>query len=316
MVPALTKMRWPRVRDPATPSHRDDPMAPSPYWGDKPIWDSRTSNHNPMMDERGRVWFTARIRPFDNPDYCKKGSEHPSARVFPLARSTRHLSMYDANSGRFTLISTCFPTHHLVFAEDANQTLWTSSGGAGNQVLGWLDRKRFDETGDEARAQGWTPLVVDANGNGKRDAWVEPKEPLDPKRDKRLAIGLYAVAVNPQDGSVWGTALGFPAMSCASRPGPIRRTPRSPRSSSRRCPVWIVTSRATPFTIFHTLSDPANSRIAVRGSTIASDCGSRTTSASANSPARSAPSVLSTSASNHSERVASSSAGLMRVTFA
>jgi len=28
------------------------------------------------------------------------------------------------------LISTCFPTHHLVFAEDANHTLWTSSGGA------------------------------------------------------------------------------------------------------------------------------------------------------------------------------------------
>ena len=130
------------VRDPATPSHRDDPMAPSPYWGDKPIWDSRTSNHNPMMDERGRVWFTARIRPFDNPDYCKKGSEHPSARVFPLARSTRHLSMYDANSGRFTLISTCFPTHHLVFAEDASRfgiTLrtphWRYVKSAGNGAI-------------------------------------------------------------------------------------------------------------------------------------------------------------------------------------
>lgn len=48
------------VRDPKTPSHITDPMAPSPYWGAKPIWDSKTSNHNPMMDERGRVWFTAR----------------------------------------------------------------------------------------------------------------------------------------------------------------------------------------------------------------------------------------------------------------
>lgn len=208
------------VRDPKTPSHRDDPMAPSPYWGDKPIWDSRTSNHNPMMDERARVWFTARIRPADNPAFCKPGSSHPSARVFPLQRSTRHLSMYDPKSGRFTLIDTCFSTHHLVFAEDARHTLWTSSGGAANQVLGWLDRKRFEDTGDEAGAQGWTPFVLDANGNGKRDAWAEPDQPFDAAKDKRLAIGLYSVAVNPVDGSIWGTALGFPGYVVRVAPGP------------------------------------------------------------------------------------------------
>jgi len=208
------------VRDPKTPSHRDDPMAPSPYWGDKPIWDSRTSNHNPMMDEQGRVWFTARVRPpADNPSFCRKGSKHPSAQVFPLERSTRHLSMYDPRLDRFTLIDTCFTTHHLIFAEDARHTLWTSSGGAANQVLGWLDRTLFDETGDEARAQGWTPYIVDSNGNGKRDAWVEPGQPLDPAKDKRLAIGLYSVAVNPVDGSVWGTALGFPGYVVRVAPG-------------------------------------------------------------------------------------------------
>jgi len=207
------------VRDPKTPSHITDPMAPSPYWGAKPIWDSKTSNHNPMMDERGRVWFTARVRPFANPDFCKKGSMHPSARVFPMERSTRHLSMYDPASGKFTLISTCFPTHHLIFAEDANQTLWTSSGGAGNEVLGWLDRKLFEETGDEARAQGWTPFVIDTNGNGRRDDWVEPKAPLDLAKDKRVAIGLYSVGVNPKDGSIWGTALGFPGYVVRVAPG-------------------------------------------------------------------------------------------------
>ena len=109
------------VRDPKTPSHRTDTMAPSPYWGDEPIWDAQTSNHNPMMDEQGRPWFTARIRPAENPDFCKKGSSHPSAKVFPLERSTRHLSMFDPKSGKFTLIGTCFQTHHLIFAEDAEQ---------------------------------------------------------------------------------------------------------------------------------------------------------------------------------------------------
>jgi hypothetical protein len=207
------------VRDPNTPSHVTDPMAPSPYWGAKPIWDSKTSNHNPMMDERGRVWFTARVRPFANPDFCRKGSAHPSARVFPMERSTRHLSMYDPASGKFTLISTCFPTHHLIFAEDADHTLWTSSGGAGNEVIGWLNRKRFEETGDEARAQGWSPFVIDTNGNGRRDEWVEPKAPVDPTKDKRVAIGIYSVGVNPQDGSIWGTSIGFPGYVVRVAPG-------------------------------------------------------------------------------------------------
>jgi len=208
------------VRDPKTPSHRTDAMAPSPYWGDQPIWDAQTSNHNPMMDEHGRPWFTVRIRPAENPDFCKKGSSHPSAKVFPLDRSTRHLSMFDPKSGKFTLIGTCYPTHHLIFAEDANHTLWTSSGGVGGGVLGWLDRRTFEQTGDEARAQGWTPYILDANGNGKRDAWVEPNEPLDPAKDKRVHIGIYSVAVNSADGSVWGTSLApFPGLIVRVAPG-------------------------------------------------------------------------------------------------
>ena len=71
------------------------PMAPSPYWGEEPIWDSQTTIHNPMFDEKGRVWFTSRVRPPENPDFCRKGSDHPSAKLFPLERANRHLSMYD-----------------------------------------------------------------------------------------------------------------------------------------------------------------------------------------------------------------------------
>jgi hypothetical protein len=57
---------------------------PSPYWGDEPIWKSKTNVHNPMMDENGKVWITAAVRPVDNPDFCKEGSNHPSAKLFPL----------------------------------------------------------------------------------------------------------------------------------------------------------------------------------------------------------------------------------------
>jgi hypothetical protein len=118
--------------------------------------------------------------------------------------------MYDPKADKFALISTCFSTHHLVFAEDADQTLWTSSGGSGNEILGWLNRKMFEESGDEVKSQGWTPFILDTNGNGKRDEWVEPDQPVDPAKDKRVALNFYGVAPSPVDGSVWGSSLGFP----------------------------------------------------------------------------------------------------------
>ena len=212
-----TQMKHP-VRDPKTPSSKADPMAPSPYWGPEPIWDSQTSIHNQMMDEKGRVWMAARVRPAANPDFCKRG-DHPSAKVFPLESSGRHLSMYDPATGKFTLISTCFPTHHLIFAEDANNTLWVSSGVQGPGAFGWLNRKMFEETGDEVKSQGWSPFVLDTNGNGKRDEYVEPGQPADPTKDTRVVANFYSVAVNPNDGSVWGTQLGYPGRVVRIAPG-------------------------------------------------------------------------------------------------
>ena len=213
-----TQVKMP-VRDPKTPSSKDHPLAPSPYWGDEVIWDSQTSMHNPMFDEKGRVWFTSRVRSPDNPAFCKKGSEHPSAKIFPLERSNRQLSMYDPETGKITLINTCFQTHHLVFAEDANNTLWTSAGGPQSGVIGWLNRKMFEETGDEEKSQGWTALILDTNANGKRDAYVEPNEPVDPAKDKRINAAIYSVGVNPVDSSIWGTSLGFPGYVVRLDPG-------------------------------------------------------------------------------------------------
>jgi len=204
------------VRDPNTqPATGPVTGAPSPYWGDTVLWSSKANVHNPMLDERGRVWITSTIRPPDNPDFCKQGSSHPSAKLYPLPRAGRHLAMYDPKTKKLTHINTCFSTHHLMFAEDANHTLWTSGGGP---VVGWLNRKMFDETGDEEKSQGWTALVLDANGNGKRDEYVEPNQPLDPTKDKRINSPFYAVSPAP-DGSVWGSTLGFPGAVVRLVPG-------------------------------------------------------------------------------------------------
>ena len=204
------------VRDPNTKPPSPAMPAPSPYWGNEILWTSKANVHNPMFDHKGRVWITATVRPPENPDVFKTGSSHPSAQRFPLNNAGRHLGMYDPTTGKYTHISTGFSTHHLMFAEDVNHTLWTSGGGP---VVGWLNTKKFDETGDEAASQGWTPLILDTNGNGRRDDYVEPNQPLDPAKDKWIIAGFYAVAPAP-DGSVWGSSLGYPGAIIRLNPGP------------------------------------------------------------------------------------------------
>jgi hypothetical protein len=217
---AATTVKLP-VKDAKTPSAASTPMlAASAYWGDEKLWDAQTIPHSLMFDEKGRVWYAARIRGQNNPDFCKKGSDHPSAKAFPIERSNREVTMYDPASSKFTMVDTCFPTHHVQFGFDANRTLWASSGGAGAEVLGWVNTKLLDETGDDAKAQGWTPFVLDTNGNGKRDEYVEPNQPVDPSKDKRIRVGFYAVAPNPTDGTIWGTVTGFPGSVVRVDPGP------------------------------------------------------------------------------------------------
>ena len=219
------------VRDPDTPRAGGPNLAPSPYWGDEAIWDSQANVHNPMLDQDGRVWLTSRVRGPDNPPVCLEGSNHPSARAFPNARAGRHLAVYDPSTDEMTLIGTCYSTHHLIFAEDENNTIWTSGGG---QVIGWLNTKLFLETGDEELAQGWSPLVLDTNGNGRRDDYVEPGEAIDPSKDARIRSGFYGVAANPNDGSIWGSSLGFPGALLRFDPGEnpsVDRTDRDLRGA-------------------------------------------------------------------------------------
>jgi hypothetical protein len=196
------------VRDADTPTTKSAPVVqPSPYWGDERIWDSQANSHNPMLDQTGRVWYTARIRGPDNPSFCRENSDHPSAKAFPTTRTGRNLAVRDPETGEYTFVDTCYSTHHLQFAEDENNTLWTSGGG---DVVGWLDTKMFDETGDAAKSQGWTAAILDTNGNGRRDEYVEPQEPVDPALDKRIRAGYYAIMPNPADGSIWGSNRTYP----------------------------------------------------------------------------------------------------------
>ncbi|HTM34103.1 MAG TPA: carboxypeptidase-like regulatory domain-containing protein [Vicinamibacterales bacterium] len=212
------------VRDPQMPLNLGpghaaalDPAMPSPYWGSERIWETRINNHNSMFGRDGRLWLAASVRGNDNPAWCKAGSSHPSAKAFPMDRAIRHIAVLDPKTMKYDFIETCYSTHHPQFGYDANDTLWTSGGGP---VVGWLDTKKWDTTHDAAASQGWTALVLDTNGNGKRDEYVEPDQPIDPAKDKRINSPFYAVMPSPVDGSIWGATLGVPGAVVRLVPGP------------------------------------------------------------------------------------------------
>jgi len=193
----------------------EKPMQPSAYWGDEKLWNSKVNNHNSMFDNKGRLWMAAAIRGPDNPQFCKQGSSHPSAKLFPIEKNVRQLAMLEPKTMAYKFVDTCFGSHHLQFGYDANDTIWTSGSG---QVAGWLNSKKFDETCDAAASQGWTAFVLDTNGNGKRDPYTEPGQPMDPAKDMRP----YAVMPSPVDGSIWYTIGVFAGRGAVRRldPGP------------------------------------------------------------------------------------------------
>ena len=211
------------VRDPEMPlslgpGHAAalDPLQPSPYWDSERIWETRANNHNSMFDREGRLWLAATVRAPENPAFCKAGSDHPSAKAFPTDRAVRHLAVFDPKTKKYSFVDTCYSTHHPQFGYDANDTLWTSGGGP---VLGWLNTKLFLQTGDAAKSQGWTAFILDTNGNGKRDEYTEPGQPIDPAKDARVVTPFYAVMPNPVDGSIWGAMLGNPGAVVRVMPG-------------------------------------------------------------------------------------------------
>ena len=122
---------------------------------------------------------------------------------------------------KYTFVDTCFQTHHLQFGFDDNDTLWASSGGGDSRdasVVGWLNTQKFLETGDAAHSQGWTALIVDTAGAGKREgvSYTEPGQPLQPGKDMRIGQGFYAVNAEPSRRH----GVGHDA---SHRPGPSRR---------------------------------------------------------------------------------------------
>jgi len=186
------------------------PAVPSNFWGNEHLWGPNhpSDPHNPMLDRKGRVWMTSKIRN-DQPDWCGEGSDNKYAQYYPLSFSNRQASYYDPATDEFVLIDTCFATHHLQFDNNPEQTVYFNE--LLGPMVGWIDTREFDRTRDEQAAQGWCPQILDTNGDGRiTKPWNEWGGDFNPRRDSEVRYNLYSVIPSPVDDSVWGASETFP----------------------------------------------------------------------------------------------------------
>ena len=213
------------VRDPQMPLNLGpghaaglDPTMPSPYWGNERIWETR--GQQPQLDVRprrpavaGRVGARRR-----QPGVVQGGLYPPVGQGVPdgprRPASRRARPEDDEVQLRRDLLLDPPSAVRLRRERHAVDERRRPGGGvAGHEEVRLA-------TGDAAASQGWTALVLDTNGNGKRDDYVEPDQPIDPAKDKRINSPFYAVMPNPADGSIWGATLGVPGAVVRLMPGP------------------------------------------------------------------------------------------------
>jgi len=90
----------------------------------RPIWDSHTTVHNPMFDERARLVFTARIRGSDQSASAKQVPGLISAQLTPVIDFRPPMEMYDPATRQSLDDSTpACGTHPLAFCRGCQQHL-------------------------------------------------------------------------------------------------------------------------------------------------------------------------------------------------
>jgi hypothetical protein len=217
------------------PSRFPAPNRPSLHWGNEHLWANPPYNpadpHNPMLDSKGRVWMTSKIRSNQNPSWCSSAT-NKFAEWFPLQSSGRQAAYYDQQTKKFTLIDTCYSTHHLQFDNDADETVYFNE--LVGPIFGWVDTKVYEQTKDEQKANGWCGQVLDTNGDGRiTKPWNVATgagsqlyqgdtaagggggrrgaaAPFDAKLDTMVGYSLYAVIPSPVDDTIWGVSEQYP----------------------------------------------------------------------------------------------------------
>ena len=190
-------------------------------------YDINAYPHNPMVDQKGRLWTTDSTRgrqitsrsemglKIANPlglraAYCSDGTLNKFAKYYPMPGENRSaVFFYDPATKKVEHMPVCYGMHHLAFAYDQDNTLYFSGDA---DVYGWINTKVYDDTHDISKAQGWCPGVLDTNGDGKitpdRAQWNQQRPDgtypgFDPKKDSHIFGGGYGIDAHPTDGTIW-----------------------------------------------------------------------------------------------------------------
>ena len=153
-----------------------------------------TSSHNPMLDDRGNVWLTTRMRGRETPawaqDVVVDTGEGTSRQLSGRDMgSGRQLGYFNTASEEFVLVDTVYGTHHLQF--DSQGRLWTSGD---RSRLGMLDPSKLDPARPhETEAMAQTAFTR-----------------IDPETGRSVMGGGYGIIVNPKDDTIW--RAGYPGI--------------------------------------------------------------------------------------------------------
>ena len=166
------------------PGHaaRSTPLQPSRLLGRRGALGH--ARQQPQLDVRratGRVWLAATVRGLDNPAFCKKGSDHPSARVVP-ARAHRPRAGRDARSEDDEVH---LRRHLLRHASSAVRLRRRQHAvDVGRRSGGRLGQHQASGTrpDDAQKAQGWTPFVLDTTATASATTTSSPTSRWIPAR--------------------------------------------------------------------------------------------------------------------------------------
>ena len=153
------------------PSRFPAPTVPSLRWGNEHLWANPPYNpadpHNPMMDSKGRVWMTSKIRGNQDPAWCsdpKLGNKY--ADWFPLTQQ-RPAGVVLRSEDAEVPADRNLLQHAPSAVRQRRRTRRVYFNELSGPIFGWVDTKVYDETlaqtKDEIKAEqaavGWCGQV-------------------------------------------------------------------------------------------------------------------------------------------------------------
>ena len=163
-----------------------------------------------MMDRKGRVWATSKIRD-EEPAFCKEGSSNKFAKYYPLTFSNRQASVLRSRDGQVR-------AHRHVLRHASPAIRQRSGFDDLLQRVARADRRlgQHARIRSNARRAGHTGVVpADRRQQRRRqdhEALEQGRRPHRSEARYRGSLQPVRVIPSPVDNSVWGASEEFPGL--------------------------------------------------------------------------------------------------------